>query len=138
MKQYRVGLIRVLTTADPELLQLHGRLIEQYFPLLKVESRCIPDQPDGIHDDATMAMGGPKVVAMAEQMWKEGFEAIAATAKKAQIQKKMGADVIALSCTGMSTIKIAAALERELGIPVLDPVMCEGLLTLLELTRRNA
>lgn len=58
MKQYRVGLIRVLTTADPELLQLHGRLIEQYFPLLKVESRCIPDQPDGIHDDATMAMGG--------------------------------------------------------------------------------
>ena len=219
MKQYRVGLIRVLTTADPELLQLHGRLIEQYFPLLKVESRCIPDQPDGIHDDATMAMGGPKVVAMAEQMWKAGFEAIivscagdpgvaearkavpipvigagestaalcmfygsrpaalgitedlpdgykrifggklvdnargdgvesvldlmtpegyAATAKKAQIQKKMGADVIALSCTGMSTIKIAAALERELGIPVLDPVMCEGLLTLLELTRRNA
>ena len=186
MKQYRVGLIRVLTTADPELLQLHGRLIEQYFPLLKVESRCIPDQPDGIHDDATMAMGGPKVVAMAEQMWKEGFEAIivscagdpgvaearkavpipmigagestaalcmfygsrpaalgitedlpdgykrifggklvdnahgddvesvldlmtpegyAATAKKAQIQKKMGADVIALSCTGMSTIR---------------------------------
>lgn len=78
---------------------------------------------------------GDDVESVLDLMTPEGY---AATAKKAQIQKKMGADVIALSCTGMSTIKIAAALERELGIPVLDPVMCEGLLTLLELTRRNA
>ena len=56
MKKYRVGLIRVLTTDDPQLKQMHGALIEQYFPMLQVESRCIPDQPEGIHDDQTMAI----------------------------------------------------------------------------------
>lgn len=46
MKKYRVGLIRVLTTDDTQLMQMHGALIEQYFPMLQVESRCIPDQPE--------------------------------------------------------------------------------------------
>lgn len=218
MRRYRVGLIRVLTTEDPELLGLHGKLLEQYFPMLEVESRCIPHQPEGIHDDATMALGAPKVVALAREMWQEGFEAIvvscagdpgveqarrevpipvvgagestaalslfygsrpavlgitadvpagfqrtlgpalvssdrgdgvesvldlmtaqgcAATSEAAKRQKAMGADVIALSCTGMSTIRIAPELERELGIPVLDPVMCEGLMVLFELLRRH-
>ena len=45
MKTYKVGLIRVLTTEDEELLQLHGKLIESYFPMFQVVSRCIPDQP---------------------------------------------------------------------------------------------
>lgn len=219
MKKYKVGLIRVLTTNDLELLQRHGKLIEQRFPMLEIESRCIANQPEGIHDDKTLAEGEPKVVAMAEQMWREGFEAIivscagdpgvaearkvvpipvigagestaslcmfygrspavlgitedvpsgyqrvfgdkivdnargegvesvlnlmtpegyAATVAQAHKQKQMGADVIALSCTGMSSINIAPALERELGIPVLDPVLCEGLLTLFELLRKNA
>ena len=43
--------------------------------------------------------------------------------------------MIALSCTGMSTIQIAPSLEKDLGIPVLDPVMCEGLMTLFQLLR---
>ncbi|MCI8303887.1 MAG: hydantoin racemase [Lawsonibacter sp.] len=218
MRRYRVGLIRVLTTEDPELLGLHGKLLEQYFPMLEVEFRCIPHQPEGIHDDATMALSAPKVVALAREMWQEGFEAIvvscagdpgveqarrevpipvvgagestaalslfygsrpavlgitadvpagfqrtlgpalvssdrgdgvesvldlmtaqgcAATSEAAKRQKAMGADVIALSCTGMSTIRIAPELERELGIPVLDPVMCEGLMVLFELLRRH-
>lgn len=216
MRRYRIGLIRVLTTEDPELLTLHGKLLEQYFPMLEVESRCIPDQPEGIHDDATMALGVPKVVALAKQMWQEGFEAIVvscagdpgvvqarkeipipvvgagestavlslfygscpaalgitaevpagyqrvlgprlagssrgegvesvldlmmpqgytATVEAARQLKAEGADVIALSCTGMSTIQIAPRLEQDLGIPVLDPVMCEGLIVLLELMR---
>ena len=44
MKTYKVGLIRVLTTEDEELLQLHGKLIESYFPMFQVVSRCIPEQ----------------------------------------------------------------------------------------------
>ena len=54
MKTYKVGLIRVLTTEDEELLQLHGKLIESYFPMFQVVSRCIPEQPEGIHDDETL------------------------------------------------------------------------------------
>ena len=218
MKRYRVGLIRVLSTDDIPLLNVHGQLLEQYFPMLEVESRCIPDQPEGIHDDATMALGAPKVVELAKQMWREGFEAVvvscagdpgvaqareavpipvvgagestaalslfyggrpaalgitadvpagyqrtlgprlvssvrgdgvenvldlmspqgyAATMEAARNLKTSGVDVIALSCTGMSTIQIAPSLEKDLGIPVLDPVMCEGLMVLFELTRRQ-
>ena len=47
MDSYRIGVIRVLTTEDPELLNLHGRLLERYFPMFRVESRCIPDQYEG-------------------------------------------------------------------------------------------
>ena len=76
MNTYKIGVIRVLTTEDPELLNLHGRLLEQYYPMFQTVSRCIPDQWEGIHDDATMAAGVPKVVAMARQMYEEGFDAI--------------------------------------------------------------
>ena len=218
MKQYKVGMIRVLTTQDPELLTLHGKLVESYFPMLKVDSRCIPDQPEGIHDNKTMAVAIPKIVALAKEMYKEGYEALIiscagdpgvkearevvpipvvgggastaslsmfygshpaalgitadipegysrvfgdrsvgsargegvenvldlmspagynATVEAARGLKKQGANVIALSCTGMSTLKIAPSLEKDLNIPVLDPVMCEGLLTLFELLRRE-
>lgn len=167
MKTYKVGLIRVLTTEDEELLQLHGKLIESYFPMFQVVSRCIPEQPEGIHDDETFAVGVPKVVNLAVELWKEGCQAIIiscagdrivdnakgdgvenvldlmtdrgyeATMKAAAAQKEMGADVIALSCTGMSSIRIAPSIEKTVGIPVLDPVLCEGLLTLFELLRRE-
>jgi len=43
--------------------------------------------------------------------------------------KRRGADVIALACTGMSTIGIAGELEEACGLPVIDPVMAEGLFT---------
>lgn len=218
MKTYKVGLIRVLTTKDEELLQLHGKLIESYFPMLQVVSRCIPGQPEGIHDDATFASGAPKVVKLAVELWQEGCQAIIvscagdpgvaearqavpvpvigggastaalsmfygshpavlgitedvpegyqrifgdrivdnakgdgvenvldlmtakgyeATMRAATAQKAMGADVIALSCTGMSSIQIASSLEKTVGIPVLDPVLCEGLLTVFELLRKE-
>lgn len=37
----------------------------------------------------------------------------------------------------MATIGIAPTLEKALGIPVLDPVLCEGLMTYFELLRRE-
>ena len=49
----RIGLIRVLTTEDAQLLQTHGRLIMERFPSLQVTSRCIPDHPSGVHNEAT-------------------------------------------------------------------------------------
>ena len=36
----------------------------------------------------------------------------------------MGADVIALGCTGLTTIGIAKLLEQEVGLPVIDPEKC--------------
>jgi Asp/Glu/hydantoin racemase len=41
--------------------------------------------------------------------------------------KDQGAEVIALACTGYSTIGIAGELEKEAGIPVVDAVLAAGL-----------
>ena len=48
-KKFKVGLIRVLTTEDEEVLSAHGKQIMSYFPELQVETKCIPDQYEGIH-----------------------------------------------------------------------------------------
>ena len=47
--------------------------------------------------------------------------------KAAANMKAKGADVIALACTGFSTIGIAPELETTVGIPVIDAVEAAGL-----------
>jgi Asp/Glu/hydantoin racemase len=210
----RVGLIRVLTTNDTALLNLHGELVMQYFPQFHVVSECISDQPEGIHDDATEKIAVPKVLALARKMERDGVEAVivscagdpaveeasgmlkipvigagraaasvavslnspvgvlgltsevpeamrrilgdfliadavpqgvestldlmkreglAAALETGRILKAKGARVIALACTGMSTIGLASKLRNELSIPVIDPVRAEAAVTWLAL-----
>lgn len=60
-----IGLIRVLTTSDRKLLNAHGSLLEAAYPGLRVESLCIPDQPEGIHSAEMEARAVPKIVELA-------------------------------------------------------------------------
>ena len=55
---------------------------------------------------------------------------------KALELKTMGAEVIPLACTGMATIGIARELEEVCGIPVIDPVIAEGLIAYYECIRK--
>jgi len=41
-----------------------------------------------------------------------------------------------LACTGLATIGIARELERITGIPIIDPVLSEGAVTLFECIRK--
>jgi hypothetical protein len=59
-----LGMIRVLTQSDPDAVAAHGNLVARTFGLAVV-SECIPDQPEGIYDDATEALAVPKIVAAA-------------------------------------------------------------------------
>ena len=61
-KKFRVGLIRVLTTEDEEVLQSHGKQIMEYFPELEVVTKCIPDQYEGIHSPELGEIAIPKIV----------------------------------------------------------------------------
>lgn len=213
-RKFKLGLVRVVTLNDEKLLNQHGRLLEQYYPQFVVESRSIPDQPEGIHDDETEAMAVPKIIKLVKD-W-QGLDAVViscagdpavkelreelaipvigageATAllalnygkkfgvlgiteeiprayakafgenivgtcrtegvnstldlmtepgrknviQKALELKALGAEVIALACTGMSTIEIAGELEDICRIPVIDPVMAEGALAYFECLR---
>jgi len=56
--------------------------------------------------------------------------------KSIKYLKEQGAEVIALACTGYSTIGIANDLEKAIGIPVLDAVIAAGLFA-WHFTRRS-
>lgn len=205
-----VGLIRVLTVKDRELLNSHGRLIEEAFPDLRVINRCIENQPQGIYDSETKRMAIPKIIALGKEMVKENIRALIIscaddpgvgelrrildipvigagssaacfslslgfrigslsitqntppimkeildthlvaetrpkgiktsldlltdrgkrnTIEAAEYLRSKGADAIALSCTGYSTLRIAKELEKTIGLPVIDAVVAAGLFT---------
>ena len=215
-KKFKVGLIRVLTTEDEEVLQSHGKQIMEYFPELEVVSKCIPDQYEGILSpelgeiairiivetarsftdvdmmivscaddpgvaeirkvlpDIPVSGGGETTVGLAlkygsrigvlgitdyapqaymrmipEQMIlgrPEGVhstldlmtpEGNASVLKLGMKLKEQGAEVIALACTGLATIGIAKDLEKETGLPVIDPVMAEGMFAYFEYLRKK-
>ena len=216
-KNFKIGLIRVLTTYDTELMNMHGRIIEKNFPGLIVESKCIPDQPEGIHSHELEQIAIPKIVETARSFHEPdmiivscaddpgvaeirdalpgipvtgGGESTAALATKygdkiailgivdyapkaylrmipekiiavekpegvsstldlmtdkghaacmeaAKRIKSMGAQIIALGCTGLTTIGIAKEIEKETGLPVVDPVLAEGLFAWFEALRRK-
>ncbi len=94
----KIGLIRVLTTQDKKLLQLHGHLVESYFPSLTVESRCIADQYEGIHDEASHDKALPKVLKLAREFAAENV------------------DAVYISCAGDPGVRL---LQKELDIPVI-------------------
>ena len=52
-KRWKVGLIRVVTLNDERLARMHGEIIMEKFPCLEVETKCIPDQYEGIHSPET-------------------------------------------------------------------------------------
>ena len=113
----KIGLIRVLTTDNLELLNLHGGMIMEWFPGLDVRSECIPDQPEGVHDDATEALAIPKVVVLAEQMEKDGAEAIVVScAGDPGVVASKGRVGVPVIGAGRAAAHTARLLERAVGV----------------------
>ncbi|MGI6628920.1 MAG: aspartate/glutamate racemase family protein [Bacillota bacterium] len=211
----RIGLIRVLTTDDVHMLNIHGAMIEALFPNLQVTSRCIPDHPEGVHDHETKVTAEPQVAQLAREFEAEDCSAIIiscaddpglnlsrqtvtlpvigageATALVARAfgqkvgvigigtsipqgmkqvlgsslvhylvpegvtttndllktksqssiieaglqLKKAGAGLLALACTGLSTIGSAVPLKKATGLRVIDPVSAAGLMAYYSVT----
>jgi Asp/Glu/hydantoin racemase len=119
----RVGLIRVLTTTDVKLLNLHGELVMGYFPGLDVLSACIPDQPEGVHDDKTERMAVPKVLALARKMEETGVEAvIVSCAGDPGVDLAAAALKIPVVGAGRAVAAVARALDLPVGVLGLTPL----------------
>ena len=65
-RKFRVGVIRVLTSDDPEFVSMHGRFIEEHYPGIECVSKCIPDQWEGIHSHELERIAVPKIVETAK------------------------------------------------------------------------
>jgi len=114
---YHVGLIRVLTVNDEESLNLHGTIIQQYLPQLRVTSRCIPDQPCGIYDENTEEEAIPKILEVGKDLQDEGVQALivscAADPGVEPLRHQVSIPVIGAGSAGAS---VALALGSPVGI----------------------
>lgn len=75
-EKYLIGLIRVLTITDEQLLNAHGKIIEEKFPNLKVISKCIENQPKGVYDFESERKAIPKIVSMGKILEGKNVRAI--------------------------------------------------------------
>jgi Asp/Glu/hydantoin racemase len=60
----------VLSTDDPELLNRHGRLLDEFIgdPVLTVVSRCIEGHPQGLWNSEEEQKALPKIVRLGQEM----------------------------------------------------------------------
>lgn len=70
-----LGIIRVITLENPEDANQHGERIERRYGLPTL-SACIPDQPEGVHDERTEAIAIPKIIQLAKELESRGCLAI--------------------------------------------------------------
>ncbi|HDI31454.1 MAG TPA: hydantoin racemase [Thermofilum sp.] len=71
-----IGLIRVITLDDEDSLNVHGKIIEENFPLLRVVSRCIMGFPKGLYNLELERKAIPQIVNLALEFEKEGMKAV--------------------------------------------------------------
>jgi len=113
-----IGIIRVLSTSNEDLLNSHARLLQEFLqdPKLTVVSRCIDGHPKGLWSEEELRVGSPKVVRLGQQMVEEdGVAALvvscAADPGVPELQKTVSIPVIGAGSA-------AAAMARTLGRPV--------------------
>ncbi|MBP2167269.1 Asp/Glu/hydantoin racemase [Erwinia toletana] len=72
----KVAVIRVVTSSDQHFLDMHQTLIATVCPTAQFTTRCLPDQPDGIHNQATLALAEPKLLALGQQFQQQQYDAL--------------------------------------------------------------
>jgi allantoin racemase len=92
-----IGLIRVLTTENSEVLEQHGRMITQKYGV-PVVNKCIPNQPLGIFNDETEEIANPKIVELGKSMEQDGCK------------------LLVVSCAADPAVKL---LRKSVSIPVI-------------------
>jgi allantoin racemase len=113
----KVGIIRVLTTDDSELLNAHGRALEAEFGF-ETLSRCIPDQPTGVHSDETFTRAVPKVAALAAELASEVDAIILSCAADPGLAEARAASSVPV--VGAGSAAAARALTLGTAVGVLD------------------
>jgi len=117
MKKMKVGLIRVVTMTNEKVLNAHAAMLINRFNNLDITTKCIPDQPEGIHDDKTEKIAVPKIVNFAKEFETEGFDVIliscAADPGVQECRKILNIPVIG---AGSACASVALAMGTKIGI----------------------
>ncbi|WP_151734393.1 aspartate/glutamate racemase family protein [Paenibacillus tengchongensis] len=111
-----LGIIRVITLQEESAIHLHGALIEHRYGL-PVISRCIPDQPQGVYNEATEAQSVPKIIALARELEQAGCSAvgISCAADPALAEAREAARIPVLGA-GSCAAHLALAYASRIGV----------------------
>ncbi|MBS7644693.1 MAG: aspartate/glutamate racemase family protein [Candidatus Bathyarchaeia archaeon] len=93
----KIGIVRVVSIEDPNILNCHGRVLEEAIPGISTESRCIHDQPKGVYDERSKFEAAVKVVGLIKEFSRY-------------------VDVLIVSCTEDPGVKEAREVSR---VPVI-------------------
>jgi allantoin racemase len=126
----RVGIIRVLTTDDRELLNAHGRALEAEFGFETI-SCCIPDQPHGVHNDETFNLAVPKVAALAAGLAPLVDAIILSCAADPGLTEARAASSVPVIGAGSAAAERALALGQSVGVLDLTIETPESITSLL-------
>lgn len=111
-----IGLIRVLTTTDAEVLEQHGKMITNLYGV-PVINKCIPDQPLGIFNDETEEIANPKIVALGQSLEAQGCKLLiiscAADPAIKQLRENVSIPVIG---AGSAASHMALAIGKKVGV----------------------
>ena len=135
-----VDAIIVSCAADPAVAELKGMLNipvlgagESLAAVSRVVGDCagVLTITDDVPSPVSTGLQGrclawAKVAGVKTTLDLEGEGIVARAVDAANDLKNRGSDVIALACTGFSTIGVASMIGREVGIPVIDPVLAVG------------
>lgn len=123
-----IGLIRVLTTQNQELLARHGRLIQAFIgdPALQVISRCIDGYPEGLWNERLEQEAVPAIVALGQALVRDhGAEALfvscAADPGVSELREAVAVPVVG---AGSAAAALALAWGRPVGaLSIVDRVL---------------
>ena len=116
-KTYRIGLVRVMTFEDQELIDQQGRLIEKRLPIIRVTSQCIPDQPRGIPNAAAAKIAIPKILQVAKVLESAGAEVvIISCAEDPALEMARSELTVPVIGTGSATAAVARSMGRHIGV----------------------
>ncbi len=109
MNKYNIAVIRVVTLEDEHILNIHGKLIEKYYPNLNTKTFCIENQYKGIYDDKSHNEAVPKIIKLVKAIYKDF-------------------DGVIISCAGDPAVK---QLKKDLNIPVIGAGECLSSLSII-------
>lgn len=111
-----IGVIRVITSDDRDLLDQHGRVLEREFGVRTV-TRCLPGQPHGVHDEATFETARASMAEVARGLEAEGVGAIVIScAADPGLPEARAAVSVPVFGAGSSGAAIALALGGKVGV----------------------
>jgi Asp/Glu/hydantoin racemase len=111
-----VGIIRVVTITDQELMNRHGKLLESLFPDFTTVTECIPDQPNGIHNDETETMAIPKIIELGKEMAKKVQALIISCAADPAVEDLRKGLSIPVIGAGSAAAGVGMALGSRIGV----------------------